>query len=105
MREPLGKCQPDRGAASCYSDEYSSAEKDKLPERHLLCLAPSALRDCFPQLDVGDAFQKIVHPNHKESNGIVMGSNDNARKIREELVNVLGEHTVLMFDGKSDRGH
>lgn len=81
--------------------KYASAERDKLPERHLLGLATSALHDCLPQLDVGDAFQEIgtpaLAPRSSDENGSA-GADEKAKQAREELVDVLCGHTVLMSE-------
>jgi hypothetical protein len=104
-REPLEKRDPLPGTTPTHLDKYSSAERDKLPKRHLIGLAPTALQDCLPQLDVGDAFQEIgtpaLLPNPKETNGAVEAGDTEPRRIREELVDVLGGHTVLMSHEQS----
>jgi hypothetical protein len=103
LREPLEKRASDQ--ASFHLDKYSSEERDKLPERHLLGLAPAALRDCLPQLDVGDAFQDIGNPALLPAPEDPSPSGEGAnrdREIREELINVLGGHTVLMSESSSN---
>jgi hypothetical protein len=106
QREPLEKRPPLDGTNPSHLHKYSSAERDKFPERHLLGIAPAALRDCLPQLDVGDAFEVIgkpaLLPDSKDPNGLPENGDEKARKIREELVDVLGGHTVLTSDGQSD---
>ncbi|KAL1746319.1 hypothetical protein HDZ31DRAFT_81334 [Schizophyllum fasciatum] len=68
--------------------------------RQLLGLSETGLRDCFPQLDVGDAFQVLGTPSlvvdgaEPKSDA---GSGE-ASAVRQELVDVLSGHAVLGND-------
>lgn len=97
-REPLEKRKDSSGSLG----KYTSEERDKLPERHLIGLSKSVLEDCLPQLDVGDSFEDIGMPSlvpaptEREANGPARGSDDEAQLARKDLVNILGGHTVLI---------
>lgn len=97
--------------------KYSAAERD-MP-RELIALSPTCIRDCFPNLDVGDAFSITgtarLLPNSpgqdfddlKDNGDSVNDATDSevATAIRKEMVDVLSGHSVLMSipdDGGED---
>ena len=69
-------------------------------KRELLALSDSCLRDCLPQLDVGDAFVQLGKPTLTESDetlddlNVQVSAEQNS--VRQELVDVLTGHSVLM---------
>lgn len=68
--------------------------------RVLIGLSETCLRDCFLHLDVGDAFAVLGRPalvptSSEEGEG-AQESSSSAEHIRQELVDVLGGHAVLM---------
>jgi hypothetical protein len=74
--------------------------KNRDQPRVLIGLAETGLRDCLPQLDVGNAFQTLgtpalvptaedPAPSNSEANGIAA---------RQDLIDVLSGHAVLMSD-------
>lgn len=77
-----------------------SRDKRNIP-RDLIGLAPSCLNDCLPHLAVGDAFVHIGPPSLTVDEDIPVQPSSGADKaIREELVDVLTGHTVLMGIGE-----
>jgi hypothetical protein len=90
---------------------HSSKERDSFPARNLLGLSPTGLRDCLPHLDVGRAFESIGKPSlFQESCPLPPTNKSDARDpikddtAAEELIDVLGGHTVLMrFDDEGEK--
>ncbi|KAL0566335.1 hypothetical protein V5O48_015679 [Marasmius crinis-equi] len=86
-------------------EDSSDAQKLKIhyPKRRdepriLIGLSETGLRDCLPHLDVGDAFSTLGVPSLTESapvNGTSAASED-AVAARQELIDVLSGHAVLM---------
>ncbi|KAI4294102.1 UPF0061-domain-containing protein [Schizophyllum commune Loenen D] len=68
--------------------------------RQLLGLSKTGLRDCYPQLEVGDAFQILGTPSLKVDGPEQPGESatEEAIAARQELVDVLGGHAVLGND-------
>lgn len=74
------------------------AEKREQP-RVLIGLAETCLRDCLPNLDVGDAFATLGTPTLSDAFGDDKeppSVSAEATAIREELVDVLSGHATLM---------
>ena len=72
--------------------------------RDLIALSDSGLRDCLPNLDVGDAFAQIGAPSLasiNEENAPSLASEEE-RAIREELIDVLSGQSVLMSLNEND---
>ena len=73
-------------------------------ERVLIGLSETGLRDCLPQLDVGDAFALLGEPSlpvpsgqdAAESVDGVLHPDSAAVSARKELVDVLSGHATLM---------
>lgn len=67
----------------------------RIQERELLGVAVTCLEDCFPNLDVGDAFEVIgtpaLLPTPEEIDHIKAKDNT----AREEILDILSGHTVL----------
>ncbi|KAI5115199.1 hypothetical protein M0805_009632 [Coniferiporia weirii] len=80
--------------------KYSRDKRDVT--RELIALSDSALRDCLPQLAVGDAFVQIGAPSisaeNEEAPDRKVSGEETA--IRQELVDVLTGHSVLMATGE-----
>ena len=64
----------------------------RIQERELLGVAPTCLEDCFPNLDIGDAFEVIgtpaLVPTPEESK-------TRESTARQEVLDILSGHTVL----------
>lgn len=68
----------------------------------LIGLSETALRDCVPHLDVGDAFAILGAPTladefSDEGDG-VPSTKEDVRAIRQDLIEVLSGHAMLMSD-------
>ncbi|KAI0714456.1 hypothetical protein C8T65DRAFT_644387 [Cerioporus squamosus] len=83
--------------------KYVSEKRDE--ERVLIGLAETGLRDCVPHLDVGDAFELLGSPSlsipsgQDTSSGPAVdgpGAGEEAVAARQELVDVLSGHAMLM---------
>lgn len=78
--------------------KYTSKLRDR--KRELIGLSETCLRDCLPHLDVGDAFEVLgtpaLAPLKEDLAEVVSTSSPEAKAIREELVDVLSGHAVLM---------
>ncbi|KAI0768074.1 hypothetical protein BD413DRAFT_137978 [Trametes elegans] len=86
------------GEANARLRKYVSEKRDE--ERILLGLAETGWRDCVPHLDIGDAFTFLGQPsltNHEEAqaNGH-SAPTEEATAARQELVDVLSGHALLM---------
>lgn len=68
--------------------------------RALIGLSRTCLRDCLPHLDVGDAFSVLgrpaLVPSSSEDGEAAREALSPAERVRQELVDVLGGHAVLM---------
>ncbi|KAF8223101.1 UPF0061-domain-containing protein [Tricholoma matsutake] len=68
--------------------------------RELIGLSETALRDCLPHLDVGDAFAMLGAPSlassFDEEGDPASSGFENAVSARQELIDVLSGHKVLM---------
>ena len=70
----------------------------------LIGLAESGLRDCLPHLDVGDAFTLLRTPalsSSGQDTPAPVDSDESAIAARQELVDVLSGHAMLM-NGEGD---
>lgn len=81
--------------------KYIPQERDQT--RILIGLSETGIRDCVPQLDVGDAFTLLGKPaltasNSTEDYNIRSTSTVSDISAREDFVDVLGGHAVLMSD-------
>ena len=81
------------------------AEKRDEP-RVLVALAETALRDCVPHLDVGDAFSTLGTPSLSNAFGDDVKPehvSEEAAGVRQELIDVLGGQAVPMnLEGEPD---
>ncbi|KAF8312501.1 UPF0061-domain-containing protein [Clavulina sp. PMI_390] len=78
----------------------SSGRNDSVSQRHLLALSQSCLEDCLPNLDVGDAFDLLSGKASLSSEATT------AAKSRQELIDVLSGHSVLMAEaGENGPGY
>jgi serine/tyrosine/threonine adenylyltransferase len=77
-------------------NKYTSKLRNQ--KRELIGLSETCLRDCLPHLDVGDAFEVLGKPALAPliEEEIVPTSSSEAGAIRQELVDVLSGHAVLM---------
>jgi hypothetical protein len=76
--------------------KYSSPLRDQ--KRELIALAPTCLEDCLPSLDIGDSLEYLGKPSLlgvQTSNG-TSPADESKQAIRNELVDVLSGHSVLM---------
>ena len=77
--------------------KYYADKRDE--PRVLVALAETALKDCVPHLDVGDAFSTLGTPSLSDASGDDVKpepASDEAVNVRQELIDVLGGQAVLM---------
>ncbi|KAG9104830.1 hypothetical protein FRC06_008060 [Ceratobasidium sp. 370] len=103
--EPL--CQVARaneGSTDSELRKYTAIGGLRDQPRHLLAISAAGLRDCLPHLDVGDAFD-FVGPGSLTQPTSTSKSEENAA--RQELVDVLSGHSVLMHipEGAEEKGY
>jgi serine/tyrosine/threonine adenylyltransferase len=67
----------------------------RVQERELLGVARTCLEDCFPNLDVGDAFEVIGTPALLPGAEGTDHSNTENNAARQEILDILSGHTVL----------
>ncbi|KAI0264397.1 hypothetical protein BC834DRAFT_882858 [Gloeopeniophorella convolvens] len=70
----------------------------------LLGLSETGLRDCLPHLDVGDAFEILGNPSllGEPESQVQREEDSKAVAARQELVDVLGGHALLISSDNSD---
>ncbi|KAK0199189.1 hypothetical protein DFS33DRAFT_1388938 [Desarmillaria ectypa] len=85
------------------SPKYIPQHRDQT--RTLIGLSETGVRDCIPQLDVGDAFALLGKPALADSNSTEdkdlqskSAASDSDVSARKDLVEILGGHAVLMSD-------
>ncbi|KZT18291.1 UPF0061-domain-containing protein [Neolentinus lepideus HHB14362 ss-1] len=74
--------------------------------RELIGLSETGIRDCLPQLHVGDAFSILGSPTlaHSLKDEDTPESSEEDKLVRTELIDVLAGHAVLMSgEGESER--
>lgn len=95
-REALHEKADENGRASL--SKWYPKNRDQPME--LIGLSETGLRDCLPHLDVGDAFDVLGVPALASSDGKAGGGKEQdtspVNAARQELVDVLGGHAVLM---------
>ena len=94
--EPLDERPTAPSTTPSVLKKYSRDKRD-IP-RDLIALSPFCLSDCVPNLAVGDAFVQLGPPtlsavDEEIPSRPVYGSD---KAVREELVDVLSGHSVLM---------
>ena len=67
----------------------------RVQERELLGVAKTCLEDCFPNLDVGDAFEVIGTPALLPTPEEIDNSKTKDNTARQEILDILSGHTVL----------
>ncbi|KAH7915626.1 hypothetical protein BJ138DRAFT_997533 [Hygrophoropsis aurantiaca] len=98
--------QPDdqEGNSPRILHKYAPGARDQ--KRELIGLSETCLRDCLPHLDVGDSFATLGTPALVPLQVLVDNTEDashEASAARQELVDVLSGHVVLMSsESKSD---
>ncbi|KAK0233872.1 hypothetical protein IW262DRAFT_1452426 [Armillaria fumosa] len=90
-----------RSQNSTVLKKYIPQERDQT--RMLIGLSETGIRDCVPQLDVGDAFTLLGKPaltasSSTEDNNLQSRSTEPEISARNDLVDILGGHAVLMSD-------
>jgi serine/tyrosine/threonine adenylyltransferase len=100
--EPTDRAMPleaDNRSEELILDKFTAEER--IQERELLGVASQCVKDCLPQLDIGDALEYIGRPSltagtnssvHSTAND---SKDDSQVKARQELLDVLSGHTVL----------
>jgi serine/tyrosine/threonine adenylyltransferase len=90
------------------SDTSEPLQKLYPTSRHnnmeLLGLSDACLRDCLPHLDVGDSFEFLGKPSllgHADSQE-KQAENEKAAATRQELIDVLGGHAMLISGDDAD---
>jgi hypothetical protein len=100
MREATHARRQEGDSASANGlTKYYPENRDQ--PRELIGLAETGLRDCVPQLDVGDAFQILGKPAllpPPGSNSIDTEASADAQAARQDLLDILSGHAVLMSD-------
>ena len=74
-------------------------------DMELLGLSDTGLRDCLPHLDVGDAFEILGKPSllgHVDSARGKRVEDSKAAATRQELIDVLGGHAMLLSSDDAD---
>ncbi|KAJ6494748.1 hypothetical protein C8R47DRAFT_1117036 [Mycena vitilis] len=96
-REPSVSHPPSTPNASL--TKYTAEVRDDVGEAELIGIAETALRDCVPHLEVGDAFTVLGTPALASdvSDEITDGS-ESAVAARKDLIDVLSGRAVLMSD-------
>ncbi|EGN98915.1 hypothetical protein SERLA73DRAFT_181640 [Serpula lacrymans var. lacrymans S7.3] len=76
--------------------KYHAKSRDD--KRELIGLSETCLRDCIPHLDVGDAFATLGSPAlaPEDEEGVDSVPVEGPGAIRQELIDVLSGHSVLM---------
>ncbi|KDQ59282.1 hypothetical protein JAAARDRAFT_127655 [Jaapia argillacea MUCL 33604] len=82
------------------------ASKNREYYRELIGLSETGLRDCLPHLHVGDAFATLGTPTlaHEFDDEDIPTASDEEQAIRQELVDVLSGHSVLMTGQDTEDG-
>ncbi|KAJ7475769.1 hypothetical protein FB451DRAFT_1244693 [Mycena latifolia] len=79
--------------------KYTAEVRDNVGDAKLIGLAESALRDCIPHLEVGDAFALLGAPALAvDDNEEVTEGTQPAAAARTDLIDVLSGRAVLMSD-------
>ncbi|KAK0209041.1 hypothetical protein DFS33DRAFT_1380529 [Desarmillaria ectypa] len=99
-----------REAIQEFRSQNNTVLKKYIPQhrdqtRTLIGLSETGVRDCIPQLDVGDAFALLGKPALADSNSTEdkdlqskSAASDSDVSARKDLVEILGGHAVLMSD-------
>ena len=90
-REPLEEI-PLASPSESKLRKYTAPDGARDQKRILLAVSSTGLKDCLPHLDVGDAFEHV-------GQGSLSGSSktdDKPNEARQELIDVLSGHSVLM---------
>jgi hypothetical protein len=74
--------------------KYTASGGVRDQKRILLAVSAAGLNDCLPHLDVGDALEHVGSGSLSQSNKKEKDETDNAA--RQELIDVLSGHSVLM---------
>ncbi|EPT05650.1 hypothetical protein FOMPIDRAFT_1111018 [Fomitopsis schrenkii] len=96
-REALQERPPAASAVPGLLKKYYAEKRDE--PRVLVALAETALKDCLPHLDVGDAFSTLGTPSLSDANGDDAkpdSASDESVNVRHELIDVLGGQAILM---------
>ena len=105
-REAVHERTPTSNMASSILRKYFPENRDQ--PRELMGLSETGLKDCLPHLDVGDAFSLLGAPalaNYVDEEGSPCPSDSEAVvSVRQELVDVLSGHAILMSGSKTDTG-
>ncbi|KAH9838403.1 uncharacterized protein C8Q71DRAFT_528109 [Rhodofomes roseus] len=104
QREALNERPSASSAAPSVLKKYYAGRRDE--PRVLVALAETALNDCLPHLDVGDAFSTLGTPSLSDAYGDDTKpepASEGALAVRQELIDVLGGQAVLMnLDGEQE---
>lgn len=94
-REAIHESTPSTKVQSSLN-KYTSKLRNR--KRELIGLSETCLRDCLPHLDVGDAFEVLGKPALVPliEEEVSSASSPEAEAVRQELVDVLSGHAVLM---------
>lgn len=75
--------------------KYTAPGGTRDQKRILLGISTTGLQDCLPHLDVGDAFEHVGPGSLSQSDKREQDDTDNAA--RQELIDILSGHSVLMY--------
>ncbi|KAJ7605860.1 hypothetical protein DFH06DRAFT_255279, partial [Mycena polygramma] len=96
-REPSVSHPPPTPNASL--SKYTPEVRDDVGEAELIGIAETALRDCVPHLDVGDAFAVLGTPAlASDTSDEITDGSESAVAARKDLIDVLSGRAVLMSD-------
>lgn len=103
--EPLEERSSAPSGVASSLKKYSSGKREL--KRELIGLSDTALRDCLPHLDIGDAFTHIGKPSlttpDGELNGSALINGYSGSTTAQDLVDVLSGHSVLLSKGEDER--
>jgi hypothetical protein len=91
--EPLEQIPVASGSGTGTLKKYTARNGARDQKRILLAVSATGIEDCLPHLDVGDAFD-IIGPGSLSQPSTKKEEKDNAA--RQELIDVLSGHSVLM---------
>lgn len=87
--------------------KYTAKDGARDQKRTLLAVSAAGVRDCLPHLDIGDALEYTGPGSLSQSNTTKKTEGDEkAKAARQELVDVLSGHSVLMHipEGTEEKG-
>lgn len=86
--------------------KYTAKDGVRDQNRTLLAISAAGVRDCLPHLDIGDALDYVGPGSLSQSNTTGKAGDEKESTARQELVDVLSGHSVLMRipEGTEEKG-